>query len=184
MRSKARCPIASATPGSSTRSRACVSASTSPTGTMHPLTPSSIRSGAHPTSSLTIAGRAAFITSFTISPHGSCREGSTKTVARLKKRGISVWLRKPQKRMLAKPVAAACRSSAARSSPSPTMTRYGPGSSPAPRDSRRYASIRWSQCLRVCSFDANRITGREGSSPSSACKPARPSSASCARRAK
>ena len=68
-------------------------------------------------------GAAAFMTSLTMRPQGSCREGRTKTVARSKKRGSSDWLRKPQKRMLARPVAAAWCSSAARCSPSPTMTR-------------------------------------------------------------
>ena len=43
-------------------------------------------------------GPPAFITSFTISPHGSCRDGRTNTVARSKNRGSSDWLRNPQKR--------------------------------------------------------------------------------------
>ncbi len=90
MRLRAASPIVAAERGEEkTRCNAWVSAAISPTGKTQPSTPSLIKSAWQPTSVDTITGHPDAIASFTIRPHGSCRDGRTKTSASWKKRGSS-----------------------------------------------------------------------------------------------
>ena len=97
------------------------SASTSPSGNMVPVTCGMMRSGPHPTLSLTIQGRAQAIASFTTRPHVSPpSEGSTSASEVTYALVICDWFKKPVKRIGT--LRSRTRTShSARNGPSPTI---------------------------------------------------------------
>src|SRR5690348_2125958 len=83
MISRLRRPSAAVWAGEASASaRAAASRSTLLTGKIEPFSPGRTKSGPDPTWSLTTMARPAFIASFTTRPHGSRRDGNTKTSAR------------------------------------------------------------------------------------------------------